>query len=210
MLARSTLILWSLAVCLVLIVLPAGPSAAEPTPSQRYSRQLDDTRDLLKAFSGSVEAYNHAIAEITAFDLQEARAKVEEIRVWIGRVLEQIDENSALAQTQTELQRWIERNRLVVRTDPLLSAERKAYLDQEWASRAREVEQASAEIKQIRQDLRRQLEAVRGDENYLTQLVFLEKADEAVALVRQFLEDIRAFSVELRTRLQVLQPEPGS
>jgi len=197
-------------VCLGLVLLPLVGSRAEPTPSQRYSQELDDTRDLLKSFSGTVEAYNQSIGEITAFNLEEARAKVEEIRVWIGRVIEQIDENSELVRTQAELQRWIERNRLVVRTDPLLSAERKAYLDQEWAARGRQVAEASAEIKQIRQDLRRQLEAVRGDESYLTQLVFLEKADEAVALVRQFLEDIRTFSVELRTRMQVLEPDPGS
>ncbi|MBI1208289.1 MAG: hypothetical protein GC191_13515 [Azospirillum sp.] len=197
--------LWPLVVVLLLAI-GAGTAVAlaDDTPTHRFTANMGELRTTLKAFSDTVDSYNRSIKEITDFDLAAAKHQVEEIRDQIKRIIDQIGYGSELAQSQDELSRWIDRNRRLVRADPLLSRERKAYLEDQWSRRSDEVERAGRETAAIRKDLADQLNLVVGDENFLTQLMFLEKAGEASALVRKFLEDIKAFSDDLKKRLEQL------
>jgi len=188
-----------------------GPAAAEDTPSNRFSANMTDLKSSLKAFSETIDSYNRSIKEVTDFDVEAAKAKVAEIREQIRQLLEQLNDGSPLAKSQAELTRWIERNRRLVRTDSLLSSERKALLEAAWAQRAEDIDKAGKEIVAVRKTLVDQLNRVVGDETFLTQLLFLEKAGDAAKLIRQFLNDIKSFSDALRQRMDALPvPAPGS
>ncbi len=196
-------LLWGLAVVLTL-GLGTGLAWAEDTPSARFSANMGGLKTSLKAFSQTVDEYNRSIKAVTDFDVEAAKVKVAEIREQIKVLLDQLGDGSPLVKSQTELSRWIERNRRLVRTDTLLSSERKALLEKAWAERADEIERDGKEIVAVRKDLVEQLTRVVGDETYLTQLLFLEKAADAASLIRQFLSDIKAFSESLRRRMEAL------
>jgi translation initiation factor 2B subunit (eIF-2B alpha/beta/delta family) len=191
-----------------LLMAPATVRAAEDTPSAHFSANMTDLRSSLKAFAQTIETYNQSVKAVTDFDVDAAKAKVAEIKEQIKQLLDQLGDNSPLAKSQYELTRWIERNRRLVRTDPLLSAERKDLLEKAWSERADEIERAGVEIVAVRKALVEQLNKVVGDETFLTQLLFLEKANEAAALIKRFLNDIKSFSDSLRQRMDAL-PVPG-
>ncbi len=191
-----------------LLMVPITVNAAEDTPTAHFSANMADLKSSLKAFSQTIDTYNQSVKAVTDFDVDAAKAKVAEIKEQIQQLLEQLGDNSPLAKSQYELTRWIERNRRLVRTDPLLSAERKDLLEKAWALRADEIQQAGVEIVAARKALIEQLHKVTGDETFLTQLLFLEKAGEAATLIKQFLNDIKSFSDSLRHRMEAL-PLPG-
>ncbi len=184
-------------------------AADDLLPSQRYTASLSDVRELLSTFAQVVETYNREIGAITEFDLAAAKVQVAEIRQSIEDILGQIGDDSALARSQADLVRWIESNWRQVRADVYLSEERRTYLLSEWSQRADQVTEAASEIEVIRRELTRQLSVVIGDEHYLSQLILLEKADEAGRLIREFLENIRIFSNSIRQRFERV-PVPAS
>ena len=187
---------------------PTLVDATEDTPTTRFSANMTDLKSSLKAFSQTIDTYNQSVKAVTDFDVEAAKAKVAEIKDQIKQLLDQLSDNSPLGKSQYDLTRWIEHNRRLVRTDPLLSSERKALLEKAWAERADDIQRAGTEISAARKALIEQLNTVTGDETFLTQLLFLEKADEAAALIKQFLNDIKSFSDSLRRRMEAL-PVPG-
>ncbi len=187
-----------------LLVVPATAGAVDDTPTAHFSANMTDLKSSLKAFSQTIDTYNQSVKAVTDFDVEAAKAKVAEIKEQIKQLLEQLGDNSALAKSQYDLTRWIERNRRLVRTDPLLSTERKELLEKAWAARAEEIERAGVEIVAARKALVEQLNKVTGDETFLTQLLFLEKANEAAGLIKQFLNDVKTFSDSLRQRMEAL------
>ena len=194
-----------------LLWVPTSVGAAEDTPTTRFSANMADLKSSLKAFSQTIDTYNQSVKAVTDFDVEAAKAKVAEIKDQIKQLLDQLSDNSPLGKSQYDLTRWIEHNRRLVRTDPLLSSERKALLEKAWAERADDIQRAGTEISAARKALIEQLNTVTGDETFLTQLLFLEKADEAATLIKQFLNDITSFSESLRRRMEALPvPTPAS
>jgi translation initiation factor 2B subunit (eIF-2B alpha/beta/delta family) len=194
-----------------LLWVPTSVGAAEDTPTTRFSANMADLKSSLKAFSQTIDTYNQSVKAVTDFDVEAAKAKVAEIKDQIKQLLDQLSDNSPLGKSQYDLTRWIEHNRRLVRTDPLLSSERKALLEKAWAERADDIQRAGTEISAARKALIEQLNTVTGDETFLTQLLFLEKADEAATLIKQFLNDIKSFSESLRRRMEALPvPTPAS
>lgn len=183
--------------------------AGEDSPTRQFSARMTDLRTTLDQFAETITRYNQSVAVITAFDLPAARVQVEEIRRRIETLLSQLAPDSPLAHSQTALARWIDHNARLIRSDALLSEERKTYLLAEWTRRGEAIEAAGRELQIIRRDLHEQLKSVVGDQTYLTQLVLLEKADEAAAVVRTFLAEVREFAAVLRNRLRLV-PTPGS
>lgn len=183
-------------------------ASAEDTPANRFSANMTDLKASLKAFSQTIDTYNRSIKDVTDFDTEAAKVEVAEIKERIKTLLDQLADSSPLAKSQAELTRWIERNRRLVRTDSQLSSERKALLEAAWAQRADDIDKAGKEILAVRKALIQQLNTVAGDETYLTQLLFLEKAGEAATLIHQLLRDIKSFSDSLRQRMEAL-PVPG-
>lgn len=196
-----------LAIWLMAAALP-GATAAEVTPANRFSANMTDLKSSLKAFAETIDSYNRSIKEVTDFDIEAAKLKVAEIKEQVRQLLDQLSDGSPLAKSQADLSRWIERNRKLVRTDTLLSTERKALLENAWVQRAEDIDKAGKEIVAVRKALVEQLNRVVGDETFLTQLLFLEKAGDAARLIRQFLNDIKMFSDSLRQRMEAL-PVPG-
>lgn len=197
-------------VLMLVLAILAGPiMAQEATPTTEFTANMAAVKATLDDFNERVTEYNEAIGEIAAFDVRSAKRQVEEIRRSIQTLVDQIGDDSELARSQIDLARWIDRNRRLVRADPLLSEDRKAYLLQEWERRALSISVASREIDEIRTELRGQLISVMGDETYLSQLILLEKADEAAVLVREFLDQVKTFADVLQRRLQLV-PVPTS
>lgn len=192
-----------------LLAAALAPALAQPSPAQRFTANMAEVKATLEDFNKTVIAYNAAIGEITAFDVAAAKRQVEEIRRSIEALVAQIGDDSDLARSQLDLAQWIDRNRRRVRADPLLGEERKAYLLKEWEQRALTISVASQEIGEIRRALRDQLTSVMGDETYLSQLIMLEKADEAAVLVRSFLDQVKDFAEVLQRRLRLV-PVPTS
>lgn len=190
---------------------PTAPSAsttATPlSPVDDFAKQVDDLKKNLESFNSSIETRAKAIGELV--DAGKIKSEIENLRGFVAGALGAVADDSTVAQLGDKALRHARGKLDQLAKDTRFTKEQREFLIGEWTRINADTEQAASDLDTARREFVQLLKVLQTREDFVDELLQVQKAREAVEIIRQLSNEIRTASDSLKNVIRALKP-PGA
>jgi len=187
---------------------PPGATTATPlSPVDDFAKQVDDLKKSLEGFNTSIEGRAKAIGELV--DAGKIKSEIEGLRGYVAGALGSVADNSTVAELGAKALRHAQGKIDQIAKDTRFTKEQKDFLLGEWKRITADTEQAASDLDTARREFVQLLKTLQTREDFVDELLQVQKAREAVEIIRQLSNEIRTASDSLKNVIRALKP-PGA
>jgi chromosome segregation ATPase len=176
------------------------------TPVEEFSRQIDRLKETFTELGKKIEDGAKSIDGMT--DVEKARREIEALRGTIGELLGPVSDNGAVAQLGAKALSHAREKLKALEQETRFTREEQQYLVGEWRKLVDETERATDNLGAARSEFVQLLRMLQTREDFIDELMQIRRAAEAVKVIRQLANDIRAASDALKNLIRAIKP-PG-
>lgn len=205
--AASVLALPFVAVAQTRTDAPAQTQETPASPVDDFAKQVDSLKKSLESFNTTIEGRAKAIGELT--DASKLKAEIEGLRAFVAGALGSVADDSKVAELGAQALRHAQGKLDQILKDTRFTKDQKDFLLGEWNRIVSDTEQASGDLDKARREFVQLLKTLQTREDFVDELLQVQKAREAVEIIRQLSGEIRNASDALRNVIRALKP-PGA
>lgn len=176
---------------------------------KKYSQHLNEIRTELDNLQKKIAETSEIIDRAT--DLRKSRTEVQALMENVDVALASVADNGTVAQLGRKALNSAKDtlNRIKTRR---YSKSREQYLVDEWSRIVGETKKATDELEKARQTVLQILKRLQKDDDYLADLIHLEKGREALAAIKDLTNYLKETAVVLEYHVGQLAPpgQPGA
>jgi len=176
------------------------------TPVEEFSRQIDQLKNTFTELEKKIEDSAKTIDGMT--DVEKARQEIESLRAIVGELLGPVSDNGPVAQLGAKALRHARDKLKSLEQETRFTREEQQYLVGEWRKLVEETERAASDLGMARSEFVGLLRVLQTREDFIDELMQIRRASEAVRVIRQLANDIRAASDALKNLIRAIKP-PG-
>ena len=176
------------------------------TPVEEFSRQIDQLKNTFTELEKKIEDSAKTIDGMT--DVEKARQEIESLRAIVGELLGPVSDNGPVAQLGAKALRHARDKLKSLEQETRFTREEQQYLVGEWRKLVEETERAASDLGMARSEFVGLLRVLQTREDFIDELMQIRRASEAVRVIRQLADDIRAASDALKNLIRAIKP-PG-
>ena len=206
-LSRSALV-WA-----VFVALALGPAFAQAdqgtvgvSTGDEFRRQLEDFKKTAPDLNTKIENSAKTIDELT--DVRKAREEIEQLRGVIAELLGRVSDNGELGKLVAKALTQFRAKLQSLAQDMRFAPEEKQYLVDQWRQLIKETERAADDLEHARAEFADLLRTLQNRQDYIDELIQLQRAAEAINVIRQLTKEIRQAKVKLDNLISGIKP-PG-
>ena len=204
---RFTSLLSTLVLLVGVATVPAISAETDAvTPVEEFSRQIDRLKETFTELGKKIEDGAKSIDGMT--DVEKARREIESLRATIGELLGPVSDNGAVAQLGAKALSHAREKLKALEQETRFTREEQQYLVSEWRKLVDETERATDDLSAARSEFVQLLRVLQTREDFIDELMQIRRAAEAVKVIRQLANDIRAASDALKNLIRAIKP-PG-
>ncbi len=182
-------------------------SADAITPVEEFSRQVEELKKTFGDLGRKIEDSTKSIDSAT--DVDKARKEIEELRAIVGDLLGPVSDNGAVALLGAKALAHARDKVKALERETRYSREEQQMLLNEWRKLVEETERATDELAAARKEFAQLLRTLQTREDFIDELMQIRRAAEAIKIIRQLANDIRAASDALKNLIRAIKP-PGA
>jgi DNA repair exonuclease SbcCD ATPase subunit len=176
------------------------------TPVEEFSRQIDQLKNTFTELGKKIEDSATSIDGTT--DAEKARQEIEALRGIVGELLGPVSDNGAVSQLGVKALNHAREKLRTLEQETRFTREEQQYLVNEWRKLVDETERATDDLGAARSEFVQLLRVLQTREDFIDELMQIRRASEAIKVIRQLANDIRAASDALKTLIRAIKP-PG-
>lgn len=176
------------------------------TPVEEFSQQLDQLKNTFTELEKKIEDSTKSIEGMT--DVNKARQEIEELRALVGQLLDPVSDNGAVSKLGAKALNHARDKLRKLEQDNRFTRDEQQYLLNEWRKLVEETERATDDLSAARSEFVQLLRILQTREDFIDELMQIRRATEAVKVIRQLANDIRAASDALKSLIRAIKP-PG-
>jgi DNA repair exonuclease SbcCD ATPase subunit len=204
---RFTSVLSSLVFVVCIGTAPAISAEVDAvTPVEEFSRQIDQLKNTFTELEKKIEDGAKTIDGMV--DVERARQEIESLRAIVGQLLDPVSDNGAVSQLGAKALRHAREKLRTLEQDTRFTRDEQQYLITEWRKLVEETERAADDLGSARSEFVQLLRVLQTREDFIDELMQIRRATEAVKVIRQLANDIRAASDALKNLIRAIKP-PG-
>jgi DNA repair exonuclease SbcCD ATPase subunit len=200
-------------VCAVSVALALGAALAQSnqgtvgvSTGDEFRRQLEDFKQAAPDLSTKIENSAKTIDELT--DARKAREEIEQLRGVIAELLGRVSDNGELGRLGAKALTQFREKLQSLSQDVRFAPEEKQYLIDQWRQLIKETERAADDLEHARSEFADLLRMLQNRQDYIDELIQLQRASEAINVIRQLTKEIRQAKVKLDSLINGIKP-PG-
>jgi DNA repair exonuclease SbcCD ATPase subunit len=200
-------------VCAVSVALALGAALAQSnqgtvgvSTGDEFRRQLEDFKLAAPDLNTKIENSAKTIDELT--DARKAREEIEQLRGVIAELLGRVSDNGELGRLGARALTQFREKLQSLSQDVRFAPEEKQYLIDQWRQLIKETERAADDLEHARSEFADLLRMLQNRQDYIDELIQLQRASEAINVIRQLTKEIRQAKVKLDSLINGIKP-PG-
>jgi DNA repair exonuclease SbcCD ATPase subunit len=200
-------------VCAVSLILALGAALAQSnqgtvgvSTGDEFRRQLEDFKQTAPDLNTKIENSAKTIDELT--DARKAREEIEQLRGVIAELLGRVSDNGELGRLGAKALTQFREKLQSLSQDVRFAPEEKQYLVDQWRQLIKETERAADDLEHARSEFADLLRMLQNRQDYIDELIQLQRASEAINVIRQLTKEIRQAKVKLDSLINGIKP-PG-
>jgi len=171
-----------------------------------FRRQLEDFKQVAPDLNTKIENSAKTIDELT--DARKAREEIEQLRGVIAELLGRVSDNGELGRLGAKALTQFREKLQSLSQDLRFAPEEKQYLIDQWRQLIKETERAADDLEHARSEFADLLRMLQNRQDYIDELIQLQRASEAINVIRQLTKEIRQAKVKLDSLINGIKP-PG-
>jgi DNA repair exonuclease SbcCD ATPase subunit len=204
---RFTSVLSSLVFVICIGTAPAISAEVDAvTPVEEFSRQIDQLKNTFTELEKKIEDSAKTIDGLA--DVERARQEIESLRAIVSQLLDPVSDNGAVSRLGAKALRHAREKLRTLEQDTRFTRDEQQYLITEWRKLVEETERAADDLGSARGEFVQLLRVLQTREDFIDELMQIRRATEAVKVIRQLANDIRAASDALKNLIRAIKP-PG-
>lgn len=184
------------------------PEKAETpaSPVDDFAKQVDALKQSLEGVNGAIEERAKALADLQ--DAKKLKEEIEGLRGHVAKALGSVADDSKVTELGQQALRHARAKQEQIGRDTRFTKEQRDFLLAEWNRLTVDTEKASGDLETARREFVQLLKVLQTREDFIDELLQIQRASEAVEIIRQLSTEIRNASDALRTVIRALKP-PG-
>ena len=186
---------------------PPVETRAEPSPVDDFAHQVESLKKSLEGFNSGIEERAKTIGQL--IDPGKLKSEMENLRGFVASALGSVSDDSKVAELGVQALKHAQSKLEQIAKDTRFTKDQKDFLLNEWNRIVADSTTAADDLDKARREFVQLLKVLQTREDFVDELLQVQKAREAVEIIRQISNDIRTASDSLRGVIRSLKP-PGS